>query len=95
MSSYNDWAKRLDAARQVHADFDEVTDAEIPLTPAMEQWLLASPHGAELAYWLGKHPKEAQMIAELNPVATMFALRRIELPFSRLYANRTLFLYRP
>ncbi len=78
---FENWTKRLDASREAHEDFDEVTDADIPLTPAMQQAMLDSEHGAELAYYLGQHPDVAERIAQLTWVGAVRELGRIEVSF--------------
>ncbi len=74
----NSWQARQDAVRAKYDDYDEVVGQEIPITQAMQQALLESDHGAELAYWLGSNPKEAERIAKLGPVAAIKALGKIE-----------------
>lgn len=72
------WQARQDAVRAKYDDYDEVVGQEIPITGVMQQALLESDHGAELAYWLGSNPKEAERIAKLGPVAAIKALAKIE-----------------
>lgn len=72
------WQARQDAVRAKYDDYDEVVGQEIPITQAMQQALLESDHGAELAYWLGSNPEEANRIAKLGPVAQIKALAKIE-----------------
>jgi len=72
------WQARQDAVRAKYDDYDEVVGQEISITRVMEQALLESDHGAELAYWLGSNPKEAERIAKLGPVAAIKALAKIE-----------------
>lgn len=76
--TFEAWTARLEAARQAHDDFDEVVDSELPLSDAMFQAIVESEQGAELAYYLGSHPEEAERIAKLSPVAAIRALGRIE-----------------
>lgn len=72
------WQARQDAVRAKYDDYDEVVGQEIPITGVMQQALLESDHGAELAYWLGSNPAEAEQIAKLGPVAAIKALAKIE-----------------
>jgi hypothetical protein len=73
------WESRVAAARQAHPDFDEVLeDVEIPITPALQQALVESEHGAELAYQLAKNPAEAQRIMKLSPLAQARELGKLE-----------------
>jgi hypothetical protein len=72
------WQARQEATRAKYDDYDEVVGQEIPITGVMQQALLESDHGAELAYWLGSNPEEAERIAKLGPVAAIKALAKIE-----------------
>lgn len=69
------WEKKERAARKAHADFDDVLDTvEIPATAgvlAARQALLEEEAGAEILYYLGKHPKEIERIAALSPVSAV------------------------
>jgi len=72
------WTQRLDEARAVHEDYDEVVASDLDISMAMQQALLDSELGAELAYYLGSHPEETAAIAKLTPVASVLALGKIE-----------------
>jgi hypothetical protein len=71
--------ERVQAARQVHPDYDAVThDPSLPITPKMAEIIRKSDNGPEVAYYLGTNRSEAQRIAALDPdeqVAEMGALR--------------------
>lgn len=75
---FETWLARIEAARQAHPDFDEVVDSDTPVSAAMQQAILESEQGAEIAYWLGKHPEEAARIAKLPPIAAIREIGRIE-----------------
>lgn len=62
------FAPQLDAARGKYEDFDEVVSAPI-FAPDTQAMLLQSPHGAEIGYYLGHHPKEAAALNQMTPVA--------------------------
>lgn len=73
------WNERLESARQRYRDFDEVvlSNDELPVTPAMGEAIKASDVGADVAYHLGKHPKEAARIAALDPVSQIFEMGKL------------------
>lgn len=77
------WQGRLKEARTRYADFDATVDADVPVSAAMQQALLDSEQGADLAYWLGKNPTEAERIAKLAPFAAARELGRIEAGLTR------------
>lgn len=73
--------ERLSEARSRYTDFDEVVGAQIPISQAMQQTILESDKGADLAYWLGSNPEESARIAKLSPFAAAKELGKIEARF--------------
>lgn len=73
---------QVTAARARHEDYDQVVTDQVPISPAMAEVMVASEHGAEVAYYLGSNPEEAARIAKLSPAAAGAALARIELSLS-------------
>jgi hypothetical protein len=54
------------AAKAKYSDFDQVVNnPNLMVSDAMVQLVLKNKSGAELAYWLGKHPNESARIALL------------------------------
>lgn len=73
------WQARLDAANDKHEDFDEVVRSpHLRITQVMAEAMKDCESGAEIAYHLGKNPKEAARIAELSPVAQVREIGKIE-----------------
>jgi len=73
------FAKQIDAARNLHDDYDEVVYADnLPITPEMFEAIQASEQGAEIAYKLGKNPTEAARIAGLPPIQAARAIWSME-----------------
>jgi len=77
------FAEREEAARDKYEDFDDVvyTD-DLTITPAMAQVIKTSEVGPDVAYYLGKNPKEAERIARLDPLAQARELGKIEVKVS-------------
>lgn len=75
------WNGKEKAARKGHADYDEVIDSfKVPEGPgvmAARHAMLEDAHGAEILYYLGKHPKEVQRIAALDPINAVMAIGRL------------------
>ena len=69
---------QVDAARARHDDYDQVVTDQVPISPAMAEVLVASDHGAEVAYFLGSNPDEAARIAILSPARAGAELAKIE-----------------
>jgi hypothetical protein len=59
------WKAQSQQVADEHPDFAEVI-AQPLFTPAMQYALKLEEDGARLAYWLGKHPEEANRIAHLH-----------------------------
>lgn len=74
----NTWNERLEAAKAVHPDLEEVLETEFPLSPAMQEALLESEKGPEIGYYLVKHQEEAKRIAALGPLAAAREIGKIE-----------------
>lgn len=75
--------QRADSVREKHKDYDEVLQrAYIPEGSAIEQAILSSDKGPDIAYYLGNNPAEAQRIASLNPVQAVFELAEIKAKIS-------------
>jgi hypothetical protein len=66
-------------AKEKHPDFDEtVSHLTLPASHAMLEAILDSELGAEIMYWLGKHPTECKLIGDLPPVSAVREIGRIE-----------------
>lgn len=78
LSEYN---RQLEATRAKYADFDDVVEGiangnvQIPsaLTPA----IMEADNGPDIAYYLGKHPEEAQKICEMSLARAAVEIGRI------------------
>ncbi len=73
--------RKLSAKR--HDDFDDVlddllSDSRIADHPGIGGAIAHSEVGAELAYYLGTHPEEAESIAEMSPYAAAVRLGEIQ-----------------
>lgn len=73
------WKTQCEAAEERYDDFKAVAFQEsTPISPAMQDAILDSDRGADIAYYLGQHQDEATRIAALSPVAAVRAIGRIE-----------------
>ena len=72
------WKDRVAKTKAAHPDFDAVfADADMDVTPVMQKAMLASEHGAEVAYHLAKHPEESERIAGLSNYEQALAIGEI------------------
>lgn len=71
------WQERLTDARTRYEDFDSVALAEVPISQAVHQVIVSAENGPDLAYYLGQHPEERELINAMTPVKATLALGRI------------------
>lgn len=72
-----DWDTRRLEANKKYSDFDTVTqnpDLQIPSGSPMAYAILTRDDGAEIAYYLGKHPEEAAEIAGMTVPGQFFPI---------------------
>lgn len=74
------WAKKVDAAREIHDDYDEVMEehGDAPISRAMHNAIAESDIGPQLGYYLATHLDEAAEIAKMSPTKAIAAMARIE-----------------
>lgn len=73
----SDWAEKEAEAEDKYDDYAEMVGEITPTQP----WSIAmmeAENGADIAYYLGKHIKEAQRIASLPPVSQIREIGKLE-----------------
>lgn len=79
--------KQFEAGVEKYSDFEDiVSDPDLPITQAMAEVLAESEIGADLAYYLGKNPKEAARIARLPAISAARELGKLEAKLPTLAA---------
>lgn len=74
---------QLNKGAEKYADFYEVvTDPSLPITGTMAAAMAEAENGADVAYFLGTNPKEAQRIASLSPTRQAIEIGKIEAKLS-------------
>ena len=81
------WKDRENKAMDAHPDYEDVADlgnlqANRAVSQSMASAIIASEHGPELLYHLGKNLDEARRIAALPTELAIMALGRIEASFA-------------
>lgn len=70
---------RVDAAREIYTDYDVVAqNPALPITDAMAEVIKDSDQGPDIAYYLGKNPKEALRIATLSKTRQAVEIGKLE-----------------
>lgn len=75
------WAESVEDARTRIPDFDAVVTDKTPIHERAVPFIVESEKSAEVAYWLGKNPKEAADLYskfESQPAQALLELGRIE-----------------
>jgi hypothetical protein len=71
--------QRMQTFAAEHPDFQQVAlNPSVPITDAMQEAILDSDMGPQVAYHLGQHPEEAARIARMSPYAAAREIGRIE-----------------
>ena len=83
------WVQQANDARTRYPDFDSVVMAErTPLSAIMQEMVMDSDLGAEIAYQLCKNPDEALAIGRLSPLEQARRLGALEASLSRPPASK-------
>lgn len=83
------WSERVSAFREKATDFEQVAfNQNLPLSEAMAEMIKESDFGPEIAYWLGKNPKDSARIAALPPTRAAVEIGRLEARFMQPAAPR-------
>lgn len=76
----SEWQRKVENVSAKHSDYDEALENvdHIKIPTMTQVAIMESEIGAELAYYLAKHPDELEKIVTLKPHAALMALGRIE-----------------
>ena len=76
LESYHDLEEE---ARTKYDDFEQVAyNPKLPVTNVMAETIQSSEIGAEVAYYLGSNPKEAERISRMTPLSQAKEIGKIE-----------------
>ena len=71
--------EKEEEARTKYDDFEQVAyNPKLPVTNVMAETIQSSEIGAELAYYLGSNPKEAERISRMTPLGQAKEIGKIE-----------------
>ena len=76
----NDWQKKVAGAKETYEDYDDVlaTADDIQLTGPVQEAIMDSEYGPDIAYYMARHPEDAMRIVNLSPTAAVREIGRIE-----------------
>lgn len=75
------WEEKVAKAEEKYDDWQEVVGDIQPTAPFVAAFMEAE-NGEDIAHYLGKHPKEAQRIAELPPLSQVREIGKLEAKLS-------------
>ena len=79
------WEDKTEDARDKYDDYDEVVNNEdIQITPVMGMAIMETDQGADIAYYLGNNPDEADRISKLTPTRQQIEIGKLEVKVSQL-----------
>ena len=88
-ANYQDYRAQVEEFKEEHDDWDEVVNREdIPMHVAVQLALLEQPNGAEVTYYLGKHPEFALKLAELSPLQAVVEIGLLSRKLAEPATNR-------
>lgn len=73
----SDWETKAERGSDKYDDWQEVVGDIKPTAPFVAA-LMEADNGDEIAHYLGKHPKEAQRIASLQPLSQVREIGKLE-----------------
>lgn len=75
---------RVAESRKLHADYDEVmANVDVKTHSSVLQYMTASEHIGEIAYYLAKNPDYVERINKLNPLKAIAEIGKLELTFEK------------
>ena len=71
------WEEKVDRAQDKYEDWAEVV-GELQPDSAFTAAIMEADNGEDIAHYLGKHPKEAERIAKLQPLSQIREIGKLE-----------------
>lgn len=82
--NWDGYKAQVEDFREEHDDWDEVVNQDLPMHTGVQLAIMEQENGAEVVYYLGKHPDYAQKLAEMTPLSAVMEVGRLS---SRLKAG--------
>jgi len=73
----NNYRSQVEEFKEEHDDWEEVVNQDIPMHQAVTLAIVEQENGAEVAYYLGKHPDYARKLAEMSPLSAVMEVGRL------------------
>jgi len=71
------YAVQVEEAKEAHADWDEVVNKDIFIGQEVQLAILEQENGAEVIYYLGRHPAYAAKLGKMTPLSAVMEVGRL------------------
>jgi hypothetical protein len=68
---------QVEEFKEEHDDWDEVVNQDIPMHVGVQLAIMEQENGAEVVYYLGRHPEYAKKLAEMTPLSAVMEVGRL------------------
>lgn len=75
--NFENYQSQVAAFKEEHDDWDEVVNQPIPVHESVYLAIQEQENGAQVTYYLGKHPDYARRLAELSPLSAVMEIGRL------------------
>lgn len=73
------YAAQVEDAKEEHDDWDEVVNQDIYIGKEAQLAILELENGAEVIYYLGRHPVKAEALGKLSPLSAVMEVKALSL----------------
>jgi hypothetical protein len=75
--NYKNYLDQVAAFKEEHDDWDDVVNQSIPIHESVYLAVQEQENGAQVTYYLGKHPDYARRLAEMSPLSAVMEIGRL------------------
>lgn len=75
--NFDSYQAQVAAFKEEHDDWDEVVNQPIPVHESVYLAVQEQENGAQVTYYLGKHPAYAKRLAEMSPLSAVMEIGRL------------------
>lgn len=76
-TNWKNYQDQVAEFKEEHDDWDEVVNQKIPLHESVYLAVIEQANGAQVTYYLGKHPDYARKLAEMSPLSAVMEVGRL------------------
>ena len=76
-ANIQNYAVQVEEAKEAHDDWDDVVNQDIFIGKEVQLAILEQENGAEVIYYLGRHPAYAAKLGEMSPLSAVMEVGRL------------------